>query len=266
MQFNCPRCGAINKSPTNFCSNCGIQILQTPKKPKFFDGLTKQNLLIIGLTVVFCLGLGLLAMIGNALNGKQAKPSDNLYKPPATQGMLGTEAGTKVDAHPTEPPPTPKPTFAELKSKSQPLLSLSTESEYTIEDLKPFDEVMNSLREIPKDAKEYKEAQVLLKKLIDKSALLSAEILVLGEKPKSSGWDGRVQPVVSYLRKTLNDYDSSEFVEWSPVAKVHIGKEPYWGVRLKLRAKNAFGGYILRDTYYFIRNNEVVMSKGLGAD
>jgi hypothetical protein len=46
---------------------------------------------------------------------------------------------------------------------------------------------------------------------------------------------------------------------------VYIGKEPYWGVRLKLRAKNAFGAYILRDTYYFMRNNKVVKSEGLGA-
>ena len=91
-----------------------------------------------------------------------------------------------------------------------------------------------------------------------------AERLVMGPKPHSSEWDGGVQPVKDYLKAVLNDYDSSEFVEWSPVVKTYVGKEPYWTVRLRLRAKNAFGALILRDTYYYIRNNQVVMSKGLG--
>jgi len=99
--------------------------------------------------------------------------------------------------------------------------------------------------------------------LIDKSARIGAELLVLGPKPKNSEWDGRVDAVVKYLRRNLNDYDSSEFVEWSPVTKLKVKGEPFWVVRLKLRAKNAFGGYILKDTFYFIRQNEVVAAEGL---
>ncbi len=52
----------------------------------------------------------------------------------------------------------------------------------------------------------------------------------------------------------------------APVSKVNVDDQLYWGVRLKLRAKNAFGGYILRDTYYYIRNDQVVFSKGINAD
>jgi hypothetical protein len=87
--------------------------------------------------------------------------------------------------------------------------------------------------------------------------------MVLGPKPKNSEWDGRVDPVVEYLKNNLNDYDSSEFVEWSPVTKLEVKGEPFWVVRLKLRAKNAFGGYILKNTFYFIRQNRVVIAEGL---
>lgn len=92
------------------------------------------------------------------------------------------------------------------------------------------------------------------------------DIGIIGEKPFQSSWDGEVLAVKRYLRATLNDYESSEFVEWSPVSKVNIEGRLYWGVRLKLRAKNAFGAYVLRDTYYFIRFDEVVFSKGLSSD
>lgn len=165
-------------------------------------------------------------------------------------------------APPAQVAVTPPPSFADLKAKVPALLNFKKD-EYVQADLKQFDDAMTPLRAIPKEDKNYKEAQTLVKKLIDKSSVIGAEIVVLGEKPMQSGWDGDVLPVKQYLRKALNDYDSSEFVEWSPVSKVYIGKEPYWGVRLKLRAKNAFGAYIVRDTYYFIRNNQVVQTKGL---
>jgi hypothetical protein len=164
---------------------------------------------------------------------------------------------------PTVLPAPPK--FIDLQIKADRLLSLEQEGYESVK-LEEFDNVMKPLREIPKDSKDYKKAQDLNKKLMEKAAIIGAERIVMGEKPRQSEWDGDVSPVKEYLRSNLNDYDSSEFVEWSSVTKVYIGKEPYWGVRLKLRAKNAFGGLILRDTYYFIRNNQVVMSKGLGAD
>jgi len=135
--------------------------------------------------------------------------------------------------------------------------------EYVEDDLKAFDAVIGPLRAIPKDAKEYGPAQALIKKLVEKAARITAEILVLGPKLTNSAYDGRVDPVVEYLKNNLNDYDSSEFVEWSPVTKLDFKGEPFWVVRLKLRAKNAFGGYILKNTFYFIRQNKVVSTEGL---
>jgi len=214
-----------------------------------------DNTILIALGVIFgVFGLcALCGIIGNLNN----KNSNNEVALKSNSSNIA--ANTQPAVSPT---PTPKLTFAELKERGEALLKLNKE-EYVQDDLKDFDAVMQPLREIPKDAKEYKQAQALNKKLIDKSARIGAELLVLGPKPKNSEWDGRVDPVVRYLRKTLNDYDSSEFVEWSPVTKVEVKGEPFWAVRLKLRAKNAFGGYILRDTYYFIRQNEVVASEGL---
>ena len=86
---------------------------------------------------------------------------------------------------------------------------------------------------------------------------------MLGQKPENSGWNGKVACVDRYLKTTLNDYDSSEYMEWSPVTKVELKGEPYWAVKLKLRAKNAFGAYIVKDVAFFIRQNEVVKAVGL---
>jgi hypothetical protein len=182
---------------------------------------------------------------------------------PKKELTLSQTPAIPANVVPTALPVPPK--FTDLQIKSDRLLSLEQEGYESVK-LEEFDNVMKPLREIPKDSKDYKKAQDLNKKLMEKAAVIGAERIVMGEKPRQSEWDGDVSPVKEYLRSNLNDYDSSEFVEWSSVTKVYIGKEPYWGVRLKLRAKNAFGGLILRDTYYFIRNNKVVMSKGLGAD
>jgi hypothetical protein len=89
---------------------------------------------------------------------------------------------------------------------------------------------------------------------------------IIGEKPFQSSWDNEVLCVKRYLRDTLNDYDSSEFLEWSEVGKIQVEGEKYWGVRLKLRAKNAFGGYIVKNTSYLIRHDKVVLALGLNAD
>jgi hypothetical protein len=85
----------------------------------------------------------------------------------------------------------------------------------------------------------------------------------LGPKPVQLSFNGKVICVDRYLRRTLNNYDDAEYVEWSPVSEVRYEGQPYWGVRLKLRARNAFGGKILKNTYYYIRHNEVIHAEGL---
>ena len=184
--------------------------------------------------------------------------SDSSKKRIVTNSNTNNQSAV-VSATPTA---TPKPTFLDLQQRAESLLKLEKE-EYVSSDLSAFDAVVGPLRQIPKEAKEYRAAQALIKKLIDKGARITAEVLVLGPKPKNSEWDGRVDPVVDYLRSNLNDYDSSEFLEWSPVTKLEVKGEPFWVVRLKLRAKNAFGGYILKNTFYFIRQNKVVAAEGL---
>jgi hypothetical protein len=160
------------------------------------------------------------------------------------------------------PTPMPAPeTFAELKQKANNALALEKE-EYSQDDIKVFTDTSEKLKAIPKTEKDYKEAQSLSKKLYDRVIRLAAERLLLGDKPQS-GYNGKVSEVDQYLSKTLNDYDDSEYVEWTPVKKIEIKGEPYWAVGLKLRAKNAFGAKILKDVVFLIRQGQVVKTMGL---
>lgn len=248
--IQCPKCGVANADGTRFCSNCGLSFSQVPPNVP----LKKKNSLV-GLWVVLgVLGLcGLCGLIGKI--GEKNKQEINI-------ASANTNTQINLNANVAPPTPTPTPTFAELKSKAQPLLAMSN-GEHDAQDLKSFDDVMKPLREIPKEAKEYKEAQTLLKQLINKSSVIGAEIIVLGAKPENSAWDGSVRPAENYLKQTLNDYSSSEYVSWSPVTKIYIGKEPYWATKVKLRAKNGFGAFIVKDIVFLIRNGQVVKAEGL---
>lgn len=250
QSFQCPRCQTANAAEARFCSQCGLPFTQQPSLPPR-PVSNKAVWITVGLLVAVLGSCGICGVIG--------KLGDNSTKRTVANTNAASSTSPTVVASPTA---TPKPTFAELQERAEPLLRLDKE-EYLRDDLGAFDAVIGPLREIPKDAKEYAPAQALIKKLIDKSARMTAEILVLGPKPKNSEWDGRVDPVVEYLKDNLNDYDSSEFVEWSPVTKLEVKGEPFWVVRLKLRAKNAFGGYVLKNTFYFIRQNKVVTAEGL---
>lgn len=172
----------------------------------------------------------------------------------------GNRSSIKVE-HPT-PTPTPTLTFAELTNRSEGFLKKPKE-QYEELNVTDIERVMVGLKEIDAKSKDRKKAEALHKKLNALVVTIATERMVLGEKPKNSEWDGSVLVVKEFLQNNLNDYSSSEFVEWSTVTKTYVGKEPYWAVRLKLRAKNAFGAMILRDTYYFMRKNTVVFSKGL---
>lgn len=249
QSLQCPRCQTSNVAEAHFCSHCGLALRQ-PSAARPANN-TKAVWITVGVIVAVLSLCGLCGVIG--------KLSEDSAKRMAVAPNDSNRSSPTVLASPTA---TPKPNFSELKQRAEPLLRLEKE-EYVREDLRAFDAVLGPLREIPKDAKEYVAAQALIKKLIDKSSRIAAEIMVLGPKPKNSEWDGRVDPVVEYLKNNLNDYDSSEFVEWSPVTKLDVKGEPFWVVRLKLRAKNAFGGYILKNTFYFIRQNRVVIAEGL---
>jgi hypothetical protein len=56
-----------------------------------------------------------------------------------------------------------------------------------------------------------------------------------------------VRPVKAYLQRHAYDPDALQFEEWSPVAAVNTG---VYLVRVRYRAKNVFGAYILKDQIF----------------
>jgi len=71
-----------------------------------------------------------------------------------------------------------------------------------------------------------------------------------GPMPLQSGWDGSVPCVKQYLEKNLNDPDSYESIEWSPVK----ADGDHWIVRNKYRAKNSFGAKIIKNQVFTFLN------------
>ena len=65
----------------------------------------------------------------------------------------------------------------------------------------------------------------------------------------NSSWDGSVSQVKDYLKVTLKDPKSLEFIEWSKVIKNDDGD---FNVRVKFRAKNSFGGYVLETWWFYL--------------
>ena len=54
------------------------------------------------------------------------------------------------------------------------------------------------------------------------------------------------------------DPDSVEYIEWSPVHLTYVEGKPFWRVRVKYRAKNSFGGYVISNQLAYMRNGQVV--------
>lgn len=242
--MKCPRCKIENQPNSAFCSSCGFAFTSTKRKNTISTpiGILIAVISICGLCGIIG-GIGALFDINKPQETTQIKSNSNNI-------ALATLTPTPV--------PTPI-SIAELKTKTDQLLKFEKD-EYESSDLAQFDEVMKPLKEIPKDSKDYKQAQSLLKKLIDKSSRIGAEIVVLGKKPSESELYVAFN---RYLRPRLNDYSSSEYVNYTAARKVTIKGEPFWVSILSLRAKNAFGGYILKDVTMYIRNKEVVLAEGL---
>ena len=68
------------------------------------------------------------------------------------------------------------------------------------------------------------------------------------QQVSNSAYDGSVQSVRSYLKKTLKDPDSYQSIEWSSVQKEGDG----YFVRHKYRAKNSFGGYVIENKIFYL--------------
>ena len=74
----------------------------------------------------------------------------------------------------------------------------------------------------------------------------------LGSSAKSreivynSDWDGSVRQVKSWLKSNAKDPKSLEYIEWSAVIETDNG----FLVRVKYRAKNSFGGYVVSNQMF----------------
>lgn len=77
------------------------------------------------------------------------------------------------------------------------------------------------------------------------------------EVVSNSAWDGSVHQVVRWLEKNLRDPSSVEYIEWSPVTKVDSGG---YRVRVKYRAKNGFGGYVVSNQLFALDADGQVVS------
>ncbi len=64
---------------------------------------------------------------------------------------------------------------------------------------------------------------------------------------QNSEWDGSVSQCKAYLKDHLNDWDSYESIEWSPVVKADDGG---FLVRNKFRAKNGFGAMVIKTAVF----------------
>ena len=85
-------------------------------------------------------------------------------------------------------------------------------------------------------------------------------LALLGPKPENSAWDGSVPCVVEHLKNTLHDYDSSKDYTWyePTLVRSHETGVPFWCVRVRFRAKNLMGAYILGDKAALIQKGKVV--------
>lgn len=64
--------------------------------------------------------------------------------------------------------------------------------------------------------------------------------------------DGRVDQVEGYLKDNLNDPDSLQIIEWGNVVKTPAGS---FVVRCKYRAKNAYGGYVVKNQLFSLNES-----------
>lgn len=73
---------------------------------------------------------------------------------------------------------------------------------------------------------------------------------------RNSKWDGGVRQVEDYLERHLKDPDSVEYIEWSPVAEIPEGFQ----VRVKYRAKNSYGGYVIEEKLFRLTSEGQITS------
>jgi Outer membrane efflux protein len=75
--------------------------------------------------------------------------------------------------------------------------------------------------------------------------------------------NGQIPAVIRYLNDNLNDPYSMKLLKWSKLRIAYKYDQPFWYVTLRLRAKNGFGAYILREAGFYLKKNIVVFTDNL---
>jgi len=73
---------------------------------------------------------------------------------------------------------------------------------------------------------------------------------------ENSPWDNSVSQVKRWLEKNAKDPKSLEYIEWSKVTRDGAG----FLVRVKYRAKNSFGGYVIDEKIFVLDGRGEVVS------
>lgn len=241
----CMKCGSEIQPDARFCLKCGAHVdgmttsqptaPQTtapqpplPTKPKWHD-----NPVIIILSLLFCLPFGLYFL----WDGKSMKQSWKVGLT-AVVGILvvifiivGGVSETTIETPKEDNAITQKDTTEQKSNQS--------------ETVKQPEETAEQSEKTPTEVPEAE------------SGVDPTIIEAIGHAPESSPWDAAVKPVVDYLKENLKDPDSVKFAEWSRVFLFKYEGRNYWAVRCKYRAKNSFGGYVVANEVFLIRNNTV---------
>jgi len=107
----------------------------------------------------------------------------------------------------------------------------------------------------PKNSRYSQKMKHYANKIAEVEAKKVAEKLFYGEKPVQSAWDGSYSVVEKYLRQVMNDPSSLKIDSCTSVYKV---KNTGWVVGCRYRGKNAFGGMVLNQNWFIIRQNHVI--------
>ncbi len=197
----CPRCGHPTQIGNSFCAQCSAPLYAqqppTSSLPRATSNSSKTALIVIATLFGTCMICGLIGRFTDKSNNSNGSSA----------------VATNSNQSSLTPTPTPAPlTSAEKLTKAKQMITDDASAE-------SLGQAIDMLRSIPKEAKEYKEAQPLSDKTTKRWARLAAEKLLLGPKPENSAWNGEVLCVDKYLKETLNDYEDAEYLEWSPVVR-----------------------------------------------
>jgi len=150
------------------------------------------------------------------------------------------------------------PRNAELKEKLAPTMKNKTE-EY----IEASKKALNEWNLIEAESKItfasiFDAENVELASLKERLADMKSTINEIGPRPINSAWDASITIVKDFLKYNLKDPDSVQYDEWSNVVLSNWNGKKCWAVRCRYRAKNSFGGYVLSNKIFYVKNNQVI--------